>query len=156
MENSVTYCLTSVINIYVYMYILYMISQYIYIYIYIYKVSPTNWKSNCRRNKLVLYLKFGKDNTLGTQLCKLKSKTDIMHSKEVIYMEECSNCFMKYIRETCQTWKERDILHKSDIKTEKKEVQFTLTSATIKDMKLTGRTRQSLTKKTIIVSLKEE
>ena len=60
---------------------------------------------------------FGKDSTLETQLCKLKSKTDVMHSKEVIYMKECSNCFMKYIGETCQTLTERDIFHKSDIKT---------------------------------------
>ena len=63
---------------------------------------------------------FRKDNTLETQLCKLKSKTDIMHSK-VIDMNECSNCFMKYIGETGQTLKERDILHKSDIKTGKEK-----------------------------------
>ena len=62
---------------------------------------------------------FGKDNTLETQLCKLKSRTDIMDSKEVIYMKECSNCCVKCISETGQTLKERDILHKSDIKTGK-------------------------------------
>ena len=64
---------------------------------------------------------FGKDNTLETQLCKLKSRTDIMDSKEVIYMKECSNCCVKCISETGQTLKERDILHKSDIKTGKEK-----------------------------------
>ena len=64
---------------------------------------------------------FGKDNTLETQLCKLKSKTDIMHSKEVIYMKECSNCCIKCISETGQTLIERDILHKSYIKTGKEK-----------------------------------
>ena len=44
-----------------------------------------------------------------------------MHGKEVIYIKECSNFFMKYIsdHETGQTLKERDILHKSDVTTAK-------------------------------------
>ena len=64
---------------------------------------------------------FGKDNTLETQLCKLQSKTDIMDSKEVIYMKECSNCCIKCISEMGQTLIERDILHKSYIKTGKEK-----------------------------------
>ena len=64
---------------------------------------------------------FGKDNTLETQLCKLQSKTDIMDSKEVIYMKECSNCCIKCISEMGQTLIERDILHKSNIKTGKEK-----------------------------------
>ena len=41
-----------------------------------------------------------------------------MH-KEIIYKKGCLGCNKKYIGETGQTLKERDILHKSDIKTAK-------------------------------------
>ena len=64
---------------------------------------------------------FGKGKTLKLEssLCKLKQKIPKDQAKINIYLKQCTSCNFKYIGESGQTLKQRDIGHKSDINTRK-------------------------------------
>jgi len=62
---------------------------------------------------------FGKGKTLESSLCKLKQKIPKDQTKNNIYLKQCTSCNFKYIGESGQTLKQRDIGHKSDINTRK-------------------------------------
>ena len=62
---------------------------------------------------------FKKGRTLEKTLCKFCPKTPKELSKDNIYLKKCNKCLSKYIGESGQTLKQRDIGHKSDINTKK-------------------------------------
>ena len=62
---------------------------------------------------------FSKGPTLEKKLCKLTPKIPIEMSKDNIYRKHCTECTATYIGESGLTMKQRDTLHRSDIKTGK-------------------------------------
>ena len=62
---------------------------------------------------------FKKGRTLEKTLCKFRPKIPKELSKDNIYLKKCNKCSSKYIGESGQTLKQRDIGHKSDINTKK-------------------------------------
>ena len=60
-----------------------------------------------------------KDPTLEKKLCKLTPKIPIEMSKDNIYRKHCTECTATYIGESELTMKQRDTLHRSDIRTGK-------------------------------------
>jgi len=62
---------------------------------------------------------FGKGKTIEKTLCSLKPKITMQDSKNNVYLKRCTKCNFKYIGESGQTLRQRDIGHKSDIRTGK-------------------------------------
>ena len=62
---------------------------------------------------------FKKGQTLEKMLCKFRPRIPKELSKDNIYLKNCTGCSSKYIRESGQTLKQRDAVHRSDIKTKK-------------------------------------
>ena len=62
---------------------------------------------------------FKKGRTLEKTLCKFRPKIPKELSRDNIYLKKCNKCSFKYIGESGQTLKQRDIGHKSDINTKK-------------------------------------
>ena len=69
--------------------------------------------------KLQIGLVPKKQDTIYSNLCKLKQKVDWVECKDVIYSVPCKKCGVRYIGETGQHFCQQSKQHQSDIKNKK-------------------------------------
>ena len=69
--------------------------------------------------KLQIGLVPKKQDTICSNLCKLKQKVEWVECKDVIYSVPCKKCGVRYIKETGQHFCQRAKQHQSDIKNKK-------------------------------------
>ena len=72
-----------------------------------------------RLRRLQIGLVSRREETLYTNLCKLKQKADFVESKDVIYSIPCKECGVRYTRETGQHFCQRVAQHQRDIRNKK-------------------------------------